>query len=35
MEKEYCKYHKNVELKWRKDRKGKYCPICIGELTIK
>ena len=30
---EYCKYHKQIKLKWRKDRKGKFCPECAGYET--
>ncbi len=30
---EYCKIHPDIELRNRKDKKGKYCRICTGKAT--
>jgi len=30
---EYCEHHKDTPMFYRKDRKGKYCPKCMGYLT--
>lgn len=29
----HCKVHKEVSLKNRKDKKGKFCPACAGHET--
>jgi hypothetical protein len=26
---EKCQKHKDTVLRWRKDKKGKYCPVCM------
>lgn len=33
MVKEYCAKHKEIELRWRKDKHGKFCRVCVGNAV--